>query len=233
MSVERMAAAIELMKRKNVNKKNARKSRGKGRRTQTDGGRSTMGKGALGTVGDMVMREMEDEIGWIEGVPTGTGGGGDRFADSGQIILEPPTPSSHPTKRIKKSNLTKTTKQLSGKQFRDHKKKVAEEAEERERARKEMKRLRGEPPTPQNAKAKKIEIPEELRPKQKERVKFPALQRKTSSTSSALFGHTVIAANSPEVKEFKFNMTRRGSKAGLDAAMDEVSLGSAASSSIT
>ena len=86
---------------------------------------------------------------------------------------------------------------------------------------------------PQNAKAKKIDIPEELKPKQRERVKFPALQRKTSTTSSALFGHTVIGPNSPEVKEFRFNKTRRGSKAGLDAAMDEVSLGSAMSSSKT
>ena len=77
MSAERMAAAIELMKRKNVKPK-IRKSRGRGRRTQSDGTRSTTGRGGLGVVGDMVKKEMEDEVGWIEGVSIGGSEGVDR-----------------------------------------------------------------------------------------------------------------------------------------------------------
>ncbi|GMI15763.1 hypothetical protein TrVE_jg6162 [Triparma verrucosa] len=219
-STERMAAAIELMKRKNVSAKQQRKTLRKSRR---DPNRSTKGgkNSGMQGVSDAIKREIEDEVGWIEGVPVGDNDTG------GELGLEPPTPASHPSKRNKKSNLTKTTKQLSGKQFRDHKKKVAEEEAERERIRKEEKRLRGEPPTPKNEnKTKEVEIPAELRPKPRARVKLPGLQRKTSSTSSALFGHVDIAPNAKDVKEFKFNKTRRGSKAGLDEAMAAVEEGS-------
>ncbi|GMI13932.1 hypothetical protein TrLO_g4218 [Triparma laevis f. longispina] len=221
-SSDRIGAAIELMKRKNVtakNQKKPRKSRGV-RSTKNDRGTAGRKSGMQG-VSDAIKKEMEDEVGWIEGVPVGDN---DAFGEPG---MEPPTPLSHPSKRNKKSNLNKTTKQLSGKQFRDHKKKVAEEEAERERVRKEEKKARGEPPTPKNAsKAKEVEIPDELKPKPRARVKLPGLQRKTSSTSSALFGHVEIRPNAPDQQEFKFSKTRRGSKAGLDAAMAAVEEGS-------
>lgn len=94
-STERMAAAIELMKRKNVSAKQQRKTLRKSRR---DPNRSTKGgkNSGMQGVSDAIKREIEDEVGWIEGVPVGDNDTG------GELGLEPPTPASHPSKRNKK-----------------------------------------------------------------------------------------------------------------------------------
>ena len=56
-----------------------------------------------------------------------------------------------------------------------------------------------------------MEMFEKFKPQpKKERTKFPALQRKTASSSSALFGMVEVVANPMPVSEFKFNKSRRG-----------------------
>jgi hypothetical protein len=60
-----------------------------------------------------------------------------------------------------------------------------------------------------------------------ERTKFPALQRMSANSSSALFGVTAVAKNPPSVKEFKLNKSRRNlneSRRNLVADANEVKM---------
>ena len=182
-----------------------RGSRKDSRKSRASKGGGEGGKTSMTVEAGIVKQELT--------IATGVGAGYDDRAE------EPPTPAMIKRNKGKKSNLTKTTKTLTAQEFREKKREVAAQAAEEEKRRKKL----GLDVVEEEKEKPRDEVGDMEREltkgsaakTAKVRTRMPGLQRRTSTSSAALFGHTDVAQNAPEVKEFKFNSTRRKSREGL------------------
>jgi len=200
-TVERVQHAIALMKRKKrgVTPAKSRKGQRRGRRkTSKDvlgggsAGRGSEEEAGLGMTVEIVKKELTIST----------------TAEGGFDVEEPLTPAIIKRNKSKKSNLTKngTSKALSAKEFRDQQMLAAQREIDNPKIDEEMDM------SATGAGAMDADLLKEFKPKTVERTKFPALQRRTSTSSSALFGNVDVIANAPDVKEFKFVSTNKKSR---------------------
>jgi len=137
-----------------------------------------------------------------------------------ELLLTPTIMKRH---RDTTSNLNKKTVSLTAAQFRERKRLEVENSEI-----KEEDRLKQDiSDQSRRDSAIEYEFKKAFKGEGVERTKFPALQRMSANSSSALFGVTAVAKNPPSVKEFKLNKSRRNlneSRRNLVADANEVKM---------